>query len=330
MEPSGAAGADGRRGDRAGDPAAEAASPGRGETDLCRRARGGARSIRTPFTTPACWRTKRAAPRKPSTSSGRAWNSARIRLTGIAIWGSFFNPTADSSEAIAEYERAIELDPGHANAHSNLGVLLRAAGRPEEAETAYRTAIRLCPDHADAYTNLGVLLNGLNRAKEASECFCKAITLRPRHPDARRLLALAHCMIGEVDEAVKVLEEWLADEPGEPIAQHMLAASTGGGVPLRASNAFVEKTFDAFAASFEAKLQSLAYRAPDLVAATLADAGLSADGRAGDPRHRLRDRAVRATASAVRVATRRGRPVRRDARPRQGRRMCTPSCSSAS
>jgi predicted TPR repeat methyltransferase len=171
------------------------------------------------------------------------------------------------------------IDPGHANAHSNLGVLLRAAGRPEDAEAAYRTAIRLCPDHVDAYTNLGILLNGENRAKEASECFCKAITLRPRHPDARRLLALAHCMIGEVDEAVKILEEWLQEDPGDPIAEHMLAASTGRNVPSRASNAFVEKTFDAFAASFEAKLESLSYHAPDLVAAAPADTGLVADGR---------------------------------------------------
>jgi predicted TPR repeat methyltransferase len=182
-------------------------------------------------------------------------------------------------DAIAEYERAIEIEPGHANAHSNLGVLLRAAGRPEQAEAAYRTAIRLCPDHVDAYTNLGILLNGLNRAKEASECFCKAITLRPKHPDARRLLALAHCMIGEVDEAVRVLKEWLEEDPDDPIAQHMLAASTGRDVPVRASNAFVEKTFDAFAESFEAKLQSLSYRAPDLVAAALADTGLAAGGR---------------------------------------------------
>ena len=182
-------------------------------------------------------------------------------------------------DAIAEYERAIEIDPGHANAHSNLGVLLRAAGRPEKAEAAYRTAIRLCPDHVDAYTNLGILLNGLNRAKEASECFCKAITLRPKHPDARRLLALAHCMIGEVGEAVKILEEWLEEDPGDPIAEHLLAACTGRDVPSRASNAFVEKTFDAFATSFEAKLQSLSYRAPDLVAAALADTGVGADGR---------------------------------------------------
>jgi predicted TPR repeat methyltransferase len=41
----------------------------------------------------------------------------------------------------------------------------------------------------------------------------------------------------------------------------------------------VEKTFDAFAASFEAKLQSLSYRAPDLIAAALAGTGLAADGR---------------------------------------------------
>jgi predicted TPR repeat methyltransferase len=182
-------------------------------------------------------------------------------------------------DAITEYECAIAIDPRHANAHSNLGVLLRATGRPEKAEAAYRTAIDLCPDHVDAYTNLGILLNGLNRAKEASECFCRAITLRPKHPEARRLLALAHCMIGEVDEAVKILKEWLEDDPDDPIAQHMLAASTGCDVPLRASNAFVEKTFDAFAASFEAKLKSLSYRAPDIVAATLADTGLAADGR---------------------------------------------------
>ena len=114
-------------------------------------------------------------------------------------------------DAIGEYERAISIDPGHANAHSNLGVLLSVTGRTEEAEAAYRTAIRLAPDHADAYTNLGILLNGLGRSKEASDCFCRALTLRPKHRDTRRLLVLAHCMIGEVDEAVRLLEEWLAE-----------------------------------------------------------------------------------------------------------------------
>jgi predicted TPR repeat methyltransferase len=54
----------------------------------------------------------------------------------------------------------------------------------------------------------------------------------------------------------------------------MLAACTGRNVPTRASNGFVERTFDSFASSFEAKLQRLSYRAPALVAAMLEGSAL--------------------------------------------------------
>ncbi len=181
--------------------------------------------------------------------------------------------------AIDAYQRAIAIDPSHANAHSNLGVLLRATGRPSEAEAAYRTAIQLDPDHIDAYTNLGILLNGLKRTEEAAACFCKVITLRPKHREARRLLALAHCVLGEIGEAVSILEEWLEEEPEDPIALHMRAACTGRNVPVRASNGFVETTFDSFASSFEAKLERLSYRAPALVAAMLEESGLEPSKR---------------------------------------------------
>jgi predicted TPR repeat methyltransferase len=182
----------------------------------------------------------------------------------------------DLDQAIAAYEHAIALEPNHANAHSNLGVVLRARGRVVEAEAAYRAAIRIDPDHSDAYNNLGVLLNGEKRQREAALCFSKAITLRPRHPEARRLLALAHHTLGEVDKAVEVCEAWLEEEPDDPIARHMLAACSGRDVPPRASDAFIEKTFDSFAASFDAKLAALSYRAPVLVAAMLADANVGA------------------------------------------------------
>jgi predicted TPR repeat methyltransferase len=188
--------------------------------------------------------------------------------------GIVFQAQGRLDEAIGAYRRAITLAPDHANAHSNLGVLLRATGRPEDAEAAYRTAIRLDPEHIDAYTNLGVLLNGLKRSEEAVACFCRVIVLRPKHPEARRLLALAHCALGEVGEAVKIFEEWLQDEPDSPIARHMLAACTGRDVPSRASDGFVEGTFDSFAASFDSKLAKLAYRAPALVAAMLEDTGV--------------------------------------------------------
>ena len=193
--------------------------------------------------------------------------------------GIVFQSGGNLDAAINAYQRAIAIDSSHANAHSNLGVLLRATGKPSEAEAAYRTAIQLNPDHIDAYTNLGILLNGLKRTEEAAACYCKVITLRPKRREARKLLALAHCTLGEVDEAVRILEDWLEEEPADPVALHMLAACTGRDVPRRASNGFVERTFDSFAASFESKLERLSYRAPALVAAMLKDSDLEPSKR---------------------------------------------------
>jgi predicted TPR repeat methyltransferase len=56
----------------------------------------------------------------------------------------------------------------------------------------------------------------------------------------------------------------------------MLAACTSRDTPARASDGYVERTFDGFAASFESKLQKLSYRAPALVAEALEKSGLAA------------------------------------------------------
>jgi len=183
--------------------------------------------------------------------------------------GIILQSSGELERAIEAYQRAIAIDPSHANAFSNLGVLLRAIGKPLEAEAAYRRAIQIDSDHIDAYTNLGILLNAVKRTEEAAACFSKVITLKPTHREARRLLALAHCTLGEIGEAVNIYEKWLEEEPEDPIALHMLAACTGRDVPMRASNEFVQKTFDSFASSFESKLERLSYRAPALVAAIL-------------------------------------------------------------
>jgi len=190
--------------------------------------------------------------------------------------GIIFKARGMLDEAIVAYQQAIALVPDHANAHSNLGVLLKGQGKVAEAEAAYRTAIRLNPAHADAYHNLGILLAGQKRTQEAVACYCKVITLSPKHPEARRLLALAYCTLGQSGKAVQIFEQWLEEEPESPIARHMLAACSGQAVPPRASDAYIERVFDDFAASFDSKLAKLSYRAPTLIAAMLADSGIEA------------------------------------------------------
>jgi predicted TPR repeat methyltransferase len=183
--------------------------------------------------------------------------------------------TGDLEGAIGSYERAIALNPSHARAHGNLGVLLKVRGDLAGAEAAYRRSIELDPNHADAYHNLAVVLSSTNRSVEAVTAFCRALTLKPQFVDARRALALAYCTLGQFDRAIQVCEEWLKDEPESPVATHTLAACSGRNVPARASDDYVQKIFDSFAESFEAKLARLNYRAPELVAEALAQVGLA-------------------------------------------------------
>lgn len=181
----------------------------------------------------------------------------------------------DVDGAVDAYQRAVELQPTHPNAYSNMGVLFRATGHLPEAEEAYRRAIELNPEHADAHHNLAVVLSATGRADEAVTCYCRALTLKPHYPEARRALALAYCLLGQRDRAIQVCEAWLSDEPDSPIAKHTLAACSGRDVPARAADEYVEKVFDSFAASFEAKLARLRYRAPELVAEALAESGVT-------------------------------------------------------
>ena len=175
--------------------------------------------------------------------------------------------------AIEAYRRAIAVAPHHANAHSNLGVLLRATGHPEDAEAAYRAAIALDPGHVDAYTNLGILLTSLKRTEEAAACYSKAITLRPTQrmrADCSRWRTARWASSSRRDRSSR---RGSPTTRGDPIARHMLAACTGREVPARASNGYVQQTFDRFAATFESRLERLSYRAPALVAAALDRAG---------------------------------------------------------
>ena len=185
----------------------------------------------------------------------------------LAEWGEL-------DEAAANYRQAISCThaaaPVLANAWSNLGAVLRAQERYDAAAAAYEKAIEFSPEHADAYNNYGNLLSIQGRVKEAVSCYCKAITIAPRNPQTRPLLGLAYYTLGQLDEAAKVYRAWLADDPDNSVALHMFAACSGENVPARASDAYVETTFDNFAESFDAKLHRLDYRAPQRVAEAVA------------------------------------------------------------
>lgn len=63
----------------------------------------------------------------------------------------------DLQSAVDSVNNALRIDPGHARALNQLGMLLRRQGKFTEAESAYLLAVDSDPDYALAHHNLGVL-----------------------------------------------------------------------------------------------------------------------------------------------------------------------------
>jgi len=60
-------------------------------------------------------------------------------------------------EAIHEFQKAIEMDPGYVKAHVNLGITLYGAERRDEAAKALGKAIELEPDQPNAQYTWGLI-----------------------------------------------------------------------------------------------------------------------------------------------------------------------------
>jgi tetratricopeptide (TPR) repeat protein len=105
--------------------------------------------------------------------------------------------------AIACAQKAIDLDPGWAGTHNNLGVALNDQGRNKEAEQACRDAIKFKPDDAEAHNNLGNALNRQGRHKEAEQAYRHAIKLKPDYAQAHGNLGFALRNQGMFKEALK-------------------------------------------------------------------------------------------------------------------------------
>ena len=104
-------------------------------------------------------------------------------------------------ESEKSFRQAITLKPDFAAAHSNLGNTLQELGRLDESESSHRKAIVLKPDFAVAYNNLGNTLKDLRKLDEAEASLRQAITLKPDYAKAYIKLGVILHELGRLEEA---------------------------------------------------------------------------------------------------------------------------------
>jgi Flp pilus assembly protein TadD len=125
--------------------------------------------------------------------------------------------------AMRSHRRALELNPNYAESHNNLGSILQDLGFLEEAVVSFRRATELKPDLALAYENLGNVLSLLGRAEECEASCRRALELNPNLTAAIVQLAEAHAGRGRFDAAEDLLRRAIAIEPDMPEAWAGLA-----------------------------------------------------------------------------------------------------------
>ena len=205
-------------------------------------------------------------------------------------------------EAEDLHRRALTQRPDHAPSLSGLSAALWRKGRDDEAAQAAREAIAQAPQLAQPHLMLGNALRRLKRPEEALAAFRAAAEVAPADPtpriglieagqdagaletalqEGRRALALepdaetVHTVHGQTlyalraagyaEQARQEAAAWLRDYPASATAQHLAPALLDAPPPQRASAPYVRATFDAFAESFDERLDTLGYHGPQIV-----------------------------------------------------------------
>jgi len=213
--------------------------------------------------------------------------------------GFLLQQTDRLTEALEQLTGAIALDNSHAEWHFNLGIVLSRLGCVAAAIDAFFSAIEINPDQYFYWTNLGASFESNQEWARAEQCYKVATSIDSDCPDAFYLLSAlclklerfpearhfnyrgiiaapadsqsriirgqAYHELGRADDAIALFESWLAAEPGNPVATHLLTAYRGQQAPDQCTPQYIEQTFDAFASSFENTLGRLNYCGPQLV-----------------------------------------------------------------
>jgi tetratricopeptide (TPR) repeat protein len=124
------------------------------------------------------------------------------------------------AQAIAAYQRVLELDPEHAAAHINLGTLHYNRQDYTLSEKHYRAAIEIDPRYALAYFDLGNVLDETGRVAAAIQAYNTALQLAPTYGDAHYNLALAYEKVREPRKALKHWRAYVKLDTSGPWAVH--------------------------------------------------------------------------------------------------------------
>jgi eukaryotic-like serine/threonine-protein kinase len=127
--------------------------------------------------------------------------------------GRAFAARGDYEKAATQYRRALDLEPTSDSAYGGLAGVYEQIGRPEQAEQLYKQAISVRPSYWATYNWLGVFYTQHARYEEAAAMYSHVISLAPDSFTGYYNLGAVRILQGRYEEAIPLLEQSLSIRP---------------------------------------------------------------------------------------------------------------------
>lgn len=125
----------------------------------------------------------------------------------LYLLGTYYQKRGLFKNAVAEFRKVLEVDPGYIKAYEGLGLAFAQAGDFSKSAEAYRNAVKLNPKLGFLHNNLGYSLIRLQKYTEAIGALKEAENLDRNNKRIHNNLGLAYALSGRYDPALVEFEK---------------------------------------------------------------------------------------------------------------------------
>lgn len=176
--------------------------------------------------------------------------------------GNLYFKENELKKAEDAYKRALGVDKDFLNAHHNLALVLYAENRLTEALEHLRSVIILEPNHTSGLYNLAIILEETGDYSEAAGLYFNLLSQQKEIQDLEFRIQNVLTLLAKGDkkdkkQALSFAKGWVKSFPSSVVGRYLNASLTGEKVSKELSTAYAEALYDAFAPSYDKKMEKL-------------------------------------------------------------------------